>query len=250
MIEALDRSLEDWLRAAVNLGQRSAEVSFEKPEAEWSQRRATPLVNLYLYSLAPSESRNAASLRTVRTADGGYARQRDAPIMTARFLITVWSSDPAVEHDLLAKVAHLFTSNRGIPAKHMTPTIAALRPPPVLSTEPDPDITVAGLWQALDVPARLGTYLSVEMAVGEPEARVTNDPPEIVEFTLENRRAPAARSARRRVFGRSDPSLAGGRAIGSRGSAIVQDSGRYLIEAQPGDEIVVEPPEPDGDGDG
>jgi len=249
VIEDLDRSLERWLRSAVNLGQRSAEVSFEKPETEWSQRRATPLVNLYLYSLAPSESRNAASLRTVRTADGGYARQRDAPVMTARFLITVWSSDPAVEHDLLAKVAHLFTSSRGIPAEHMTPKIATLRPPPVLSTEPDPDITVAGLWQALDVPARLGTYLSVEMAVGEPEAQVTNDPPEIVEFTFENRRAPAARSARRRVFGRSDPSLAGGRAIGSRGSAIVQDSGRYLIDAQPGDEIVVEPPEPDGDGD-
>ena len=59
-----------------------------------------------------------------------------------------------------------------------------------------------------------------------------------------------ARSSRRRVFGTSDPSLAGGSAIGPRGSAIVQDSGRYLIEAQPGDEIVVEPPEPDGDGDG
>ncbi len=249
MIEALDRSLENWLRAAVNLGQRSAEVSFEKPEAEWAQRRATPLVNLYLYSLAPSESRNAASLRTVRTADGGYARQRDAPVMTARFLITVWSSDPAVEHDLLAQVAHLLSSNRGIPSQHMTPTIAALRPPPVLSTEPDPDITVAGLWQALDVPARLGTYLSVEMPVGEPEAQVTNDPPEVVEFTFENRRAPAARSARRRVFGRSDPSLAGGRAIGARGSAIVQDSGRYLIDALPGDEIVVEPPEGGEDGD-
>lgn len=250
MIEELDRSLENWLRAAVNLGQRSADVSFEKPEAEWSQRRATPLVNLYLYSLAPSESRNAASLRTVRTADGRYARQRDAPVMTARFLITVWSSDPAVEHDLLAKVAHLLTSNRGIPPQHMTETIAGLRPPPVLSTEPDPDITVAGLWQALDVPARLGTYLSVEMPVGVPEPQVTNDPPEIVEFTFENRRAPAARSARRRIFGRSDPSLAGGRAVGARGSAVVQDSGRYLIDAQPGDEIVVEPPEPDGDGDG
>ena len=250
MIEELDRSLENWLRAAVNLGQRSADVSFEKPEAEWAQRRATPLVNLYLYSLAPSESRNAASLRTVRTADGRYARQRDAPVMTARFLITVWSSDPAVEHDLLAKVAHLLSSNRGIPAQHMTPTIAGLRPLPVLSTEPDPDITVAGLWQALDVPARLGTYLSVEMPVGVPEPQVTNDPPEIVEFTFENRRAPAARSARRRIFGRSDPSLAGGRAVGARGSAVVQDSGRYLIDAQPGDEIVVEPPEPDGDGDG
>jgi hypothetical protein len=40
--------------------------------------------------------------------------------------------------------------------------------------------------------------------------------------------------------------MAGGRAIGVRGSAVVQDSGRYLIDAQPGDEIVVEPPEPAG----
>jgi hypothetical protein len=247
VIEELDKSLEKWLRARVNLGNRGAEVSFAKPESEWSQRRATPLVNLYLYSLAPSETRNAASLRTVRTADGGYARQRDAPIMTARFLITVWSSDPAVEHDLLAQVAHLLTTSRGIPSEFMTPTIAALRPPPVLSTEPDPDITVAGLWQALDVPARLGTYLSVEMAVGVPEPTVTNDPPEILQFGFVNRRAPAARSARRRIYGRSDSGLAGGRAVGRRGSAIVQDSGRYLIDAQPGDEIVVEPPDGEPD---
>ncbi len=250
MIEELDRSMETWLRHALTLGSRDAEISFERPEADWGQRRSVPLVNLFLYALAPSVGRSAASLRTVRTPDGGYARQRDAPIMAARFLISVWSSDPAVEHDLLARVAHLLTSSHQIPARHLTPALAEIRPIPALSTRADEETTVATLWQSLEVPARLATQLLVEMPIGRPEVTTTNDPPQIVEFGLANRNAPAARSSRRRVFGTSDPSMAGGYAIGSRGSAIVQDSGRYLIDAQPGDEIVVEPPEPDGDGDG
>jgi len=250
MIEELDRSMEAWLRDALTLGSRDAEISFERPEADWAQRRSVPLVDLFLYGLAPSVGKAAASLRTVRTEDGGWARQRDAPVMAARFLISVWSSDPAVEHDLLARIAHLLTSSHQIPPRHLTPALAGLRPAPTLSTRPDEETTVATLWQALEVPARLATQLLVEMPIGKPEVRTTNDPPDIVEIGFANRNAPAARSSRRRVFGTSDPSMAGGYAVGSRGSAIVQDSGRYLIDAQPGDEIVVEPPEPDGDGDG
>ena len=250
MIEELDRSMEAWLRDALSLGSRDAEISFERPEADWAQRRSVPLINLFLHSLTPSVGRSAASLRTVRTEDGGWARQRDAPIMAARFLISVWSSDPAVEHDLLARVAHLLSSSRQIPPRHLTPALAEMRPVPSLSTRPDEETTIATLWQSLEVPARLATQLLVEMPVGKPEVRTTNDPPEIVEIGFANRSAPAARSQRRRVFGTSDPSMAGGYAIGTRGSAIVQDSGRYLIDAQPGDEIVVEPPASDGDGDG
>jgi hypothetical protein len=246
VIEELDRSMEAWLRDALKLGSRDAEISFERPEADWGQRRSVPLVDLFLYSLTPSVGRSAASLRTVRTPDGGWARQRDAPIMSVRFLVSVWSSDPAIEHDLLARIAHLLTSSRQIPPRYLTPALADLRPAPALSTRPDEETPVATLWQSLEVPARLATQLHVEMPVGSPEVTTTNDPPEIVEFGLANRRAPAARSSRRRVFGSSDPSMAGGRAIGVRGSAVVQDSGRYLIDAQPGDEIVVEPPEPAG----
>jgi hypothetical protein len=250
MIEELDRSMEAWLRDALKLGSRDAEISFERPEADWAQRRSVPMIDFFLYSLAPSLGRSAASLRTVRTEDGGWARQRDAPIMAARFLISVWSSDPAIEHDLLARVAHLLTSSRQIPPRHVTPALAAMRPAPSLSTRPDEETTVSTLWQSLEVPARVATQLLVEMPVGKPEVTTTNDPPDIVEIGFANSNAPAARSSRRRVFGTSDPSMAGGTAIGSRGSAVVQDSGRYLIDAQPGDEIVVEPPAPDGDGDG
>ena len=251
MIEELDRSMEAWLRDALTLGSRDAEISFERPEADWAQRRSVPLIDLFLYTLAPSLGRAAASLRTVRTEDGSWARQRDAPIMSARFLISVWSSDPAVEHDLLARVAHLLSSSHRIPPRHLTATLADMRPAPALSTRPDEETTVATLWQSLEVPARLATQLLVEMPIGRPEVTTTNDPPEIVEIGFVNRTSPAARSSRRRVFGASDPSMAGGYAIGSRGSAIVQDSGRYLIDARPGDEIVVEPPAPEPDvGDG
>jgi hypothetical protein len=75
--------MEAWLRDALKLGSRDAEISFERPEADWGQRRSVPLVDLFLYALTPSAGRSAASLRTVRTPDGGYARQRDAPIMAA-----------------------------------------------------------------------------------------------------------------------------------------------------------------------
>ena len=243
MIEEVDRSLERWLRAAVPLPSGTADVGFDQPEKDWDARRSTPLVDLFLYSLSPSESRAATGSRLIQRPDGGLARERVMPILQARYLVSVWGGGPGVEHELLGRIVNLLAASKAIPAEHLGEGLRAVRPAPVISLAPDDATTLTQLWTALSVPPRAGVQLLVETPVGIPVATPAADPPRFLQMTARDRRAPAAYSQRRRVFGRTDPSMAGGRAVGRRGAAIIEDSGRYNVEADPGDEITIEPPE-------
>lgn len=249
MIDELDRSLERWLRAAVPLPASAAEIGFEQPQKDWAARRSTPLLDLFLYALAPSERRAANGTRLVPRDGGGLARQREVPVIEARYLISVWGGGPGVEHDLLGRVVNLLAASRAIPDEHLSDALRAARPRPTISLVPDDSTTATQLWSALSVPPRPAFQLLIETPAGLPISTPANDPPSGMQLTIGDRRRVAARSQRRRTFGQADPAAAGGRAISRRGSAIIQDSGRYSVEADPNDPIVIEPPTEPGAGD-
>lgn len=241
MIDELDQSLERWLRAEASLSSGVAEISFDQPEKDWGEsRRSVPMVNLFLYGLTPSKTRAATGSRVVSRGDG-LGRVNEVSVMEARYLISVWGGGPGVEHDLLARVTNLLVASRTVPPEWLSESLRAARPPLTLSLAPD-ETTPTQLWSALSVSPRPSVQLLIETPLGLPVVVAANDPPRSVQLIAGNRWTPAARSRRRRVFGRTDPSAAGGRAITRRGSAVVQDTGRYAVEAAEGDEVVIEPP--------
>lgn len=243
MIEEVDRSLERWLRAAVPLPSGTADVVFEQPERDWDARRSTPLVDLFLYSVTPSEKRAATGSRVVPRDGGGLGRERVTPVMQARYLISVWGGGSGVEHELLGRIVNLLARSRAIPHEHLGDGLRAAKPKPTVSLVPDPSTTLPQLWQALTIPPRAGVQLLVETPVGIPVVTPAADPPRFLQLDTGDRRRPAAYSQRRRVFGRVDPAAAGGRVVGRRGSAVIEDTGRYNVEADPDDELTVLPPE-------
>lgn len=242
MIEELDRSLERWLRAAVPLPAGTAEMKFDAPERDWDARRSTPLVDLFLYSLTPSKSRAATGVRTFER-DGKMVRERVNPIVEARYLVSVWGGGPGVEHELLGRIVNLLAASKAIPAEHLGDALRAVKPLPTLSLTPDADTTTTQLWSALGIPPRAGVQLLVETPLGLPAVTQAADPPKVLQFTATNRRQPAALSRRRRAFGRADEAAVGGRVVTRRGSAVIQDSGRYSVEADEGDDVEVVPPQ-------
>ena len=241
MIDELDRCLERWLRATVPLPSSVAEIGFDPPERDWESRRSTPLVDLFLYSLAPSKDRAARGSRVV-PHEGGLARVQQTPMVEARYLVSVWGGGPAVEHDLLGRIMNLLAASRAIPAEHLSEAMRSLRPAPTVSLAPDQTTSVTELFSALSVPPRPAVQLVVHTPAGAPVPVPANDPPSSLRLTTTNTTLPAARSRRRRRFGQTSSDAVGGRAIGRRGSAIIQDSGRYSVEADQDDPITIEAP--------
>lgn len=242
MIDDLDRSLERWLRAAVPLPNGVAEIGFDAPEKDWDSRRSTPLVDLFLYSLIPSKDRAATGSRVVER-EGGLAREKEVPVVEARYLISVWGGGSGVEHDLLGRVMNLLAASKAIPQEFLSESLRVARPAPSVSIAPDEATTATQLWSALSVPPRPAVQLLIQTPTGLPVAVAANDPPTSMSLTTWNTQEPAARSRRRRSFGRTDPSAVGGRVLTRRGSALIQDSGRYSVEADPDDQVTVLPPE-------
>lgn len=245
MIDELDRSLERWLRAGVPLPNAVAEISFDTPDKDWDARRSTPVVDLFLYALVPSKDRAATGSRLIEH-DGGLAREKQVPVVDARYLISVWGGGSGVEHDLLSKVMNLLSTSKQIPVEHLSGSLRAVRPAPSVSLAPDEATTTTQLWSSLSVPPRPAIQLLVQTPTGLPVAVPANDPPTSMSLTTWNTQETAATSRRRRSFGRTDPAAAGGRVLTRRGSALIQDSGRYSVEADPGDEVTVLPPQRPG----
>lgn len=242
MIEEVDRSLERWLRAAIPLPQGAGEVSFDQPERDWDARRSVPLVDLFLYALAPAAGRAATGSKVVARGEG-LGREHAVPVVEARYLISVWGGGPGVEHDLLARIMSLLAAHKAIPAEHLGESLRRTKPSHTLSINPDETTTSAQLWTALSVPPRPSVQVRIETPLALPVAVPANDPPRSFELTVTGARPPAARSRRRRQFGRADASLAGGRVVGRRGSALIEDSGRYNVEADADDDLDLQPPD-------
>ena len=171
---------------------------------------------------------------------GGLAREKVVPVVEARYLVSVWGGGPGVEHELLGRIVNLLAPARAIPEEYLGDGLRLARPRPSLALSPDDTTSATQLWSALGIPPRAGVQLRVESPMGVPVALPAADPPRSMRLVSSQRTRPAAYSRRRRVFGRTEPSAAGGRVVSPRGSAIIQASGRYNVEAAHDDPIDVQ----------
>jgi hypothetical protein len=247
VIDALDRSLEAFLRRVVPLEASQVDVVFGAPDKDWSAQRARPAVGMFLHSINPAPSRAAAGVRTLRDSEA-IERARDLPIMALRYLITVWVADPSDEHRLLGQILRALASHNSLPERDREPELRGLGGPVTLSLIGEAQRTVFEMWSALGVSPRAALDLTVYVPAGEPVRIDTDTPVERVELDTRDQHEPSRRSIRNRVAGRVDPALSGQRVVGRRGSAVVQESGRFVVAADSIDELrLASDDNPDGD---
>lgn len=247
MIDALDRSLEKFLRRVVPLESSQVDVVFGAPDKDWSAQRARPAVGMFLHSISPAPSRAAAGVRTLRESDT-IERARDLPIMAMRYLITVWVADPSDEHRLLGQILRAVASHNSLPAEDREPELMDLWGPVTLSLIGEAERTVFEMWTALGVSPRAAIDLTVYIPAGKPIQMGTEKPPTRLEIDTSDQNEPSRHSSRGRIVGRVNPDHAGRRVVGRRGSALVEESGRFVVEADSLDELrLASDDNPDGE---
>jgi hypothetical protein len=240
MLSALDQSIHDFLRAEVPLRQEDVDVVFASPDKEWSGRVTRSTVNLFLFDIRRSTNR-AVSAMTTREQNGVYSRSRLAPLVKVRYLVTVWTKEPADEHRVLGDLLSCIAVTSEIPPQYLRGDLADLGNPAELLLGTEESSSQSTMWGPLGVHPRASLELAVVLPARRPIDRVVPAPPDEVETSLNDRNEPSRSSTRRRVSGMiEDPAAKGARIIGPRGSSVVDDAGHYLVPAEPGDELVVD----------
>lgn len=244
MLTALDESIHDFLRAEVPLRAEDVDIVFAAPDKEWSGRVTRSTVNLFLFDVRRSTNRAVSAMAT-REQNGIYSRSRLAPLVKVRYLVTVWTKEPADEHRVLGDVLSCIAVSSEIPVQYLRGDLAELGNPAELQLGNEESGRISDLWSPLGVHPRASLELAVVLPARRPIERVVPAPPEEVESSLSDRNEPSRSSRRRHIGGMiEDPAAKGARIIGPRGSSVIDETGHYLVPAEPGDELMVdtEPP--------
>ena len=69
MLNLLDESLEEFLRAVVPLPKREVDISFDAPDKDWSARVSRPTINVYLWDVRRNVSERELGLETVHDVE-------------------------------------------------------------------------------------------------------------------------------------------------------------------------------------
>jgi hypothetical protein len=151
MIHDVDESLRTLVRRDV-LNGANIEVSFETPSKDWSSRRNSPTLNLYLYDIHEDLQRRGIQFEEIRNERGAVVERRPPPReFKLSYLVTAWTQRPEDEHRLLSAVLSCFLPMETLPKDILKGEVAdqpyALR---VTIGLPLPaDRAISDVWSAL-----------------------------------------------------------------------------------------------------
>lgn len=247
MIDALDTSLEKFLRRVVPLETGQVDVVFGAPDRDWSAQRSRPTVGLFLHSVTPATSRAKSGVRQINEPEA-IKRAAVVPTMALRYMITVWVAEPADEHRLLGGVLRSLAAARRLPDQDLEPEVRALGTLPELSLIGEKDAPLLDLWSALGVSPRASIDLTVYVPAGAPVVTDTAEPPSYIDFGTQTVGEDPVHSSRQRVAGKVSPDLAGRMVVGPRGSAVIDSHGRFVVSGSSFDELrLVTDGDPEGE---
>src|SRR5712692_11535626 len=151
MIQYLDESLRALVRREA-LNGSDVEISFDAPTKDWSARRNTPTVDLYLYDIREDLVRREMAWQPVRDKTGRVTDRRPPPRrFKLSYLVTAWTQRAEDEHRLLSALLGCFLRHPTIPADALSGTLAQARQPIMLNIAlpPPQDRSISDVWSAL-----------------------------------------------------------------------------------------------------
>ena len=237
MLEQIDESLEAFFRATVPLSATDVDVSFDAPDREWAAKLTRPTVNLFLWDIRRSATKARSGLQTVER-DGARAYEPPAPVLELRYVVTAWTSDHGDERALLAGLIRSLLANGAITRDFLGDAFDRFEAPTLTMAKAGEDHM--DVFKALEgqVKPGINMVLSTEFDLGV--SYPAGPPVRGIETRL-GRFGSDGFESRRRVAGEVLTVEAAGAVVRSPiGGAIVDTTGRFLVKASPGDEIVVE----------
>lgn len=151
MIHDVDESLRALIEREV-LNGAGVEISFEAPNRDWSSRRSTPTLNLYLYDIREDLQRRPAQFEETRDADGRVVSRTMPPRrFRLSYLVTAWTQRAEDEHRLLSAALSCFVTFDGLPEDLLRGSLRE-SPIPIRTTVALPlpeERSLSDVWSAL-----------------------------------------------------------------------------------------------------
>lgn len=238
MLALIDESLESFLRAVVPLSAVDIDVSFVPPDDEWGAKLTRPTVSVHLWDVRRSVQRAITGIETFER-DGVTMRRLALPRAELHYVITAWASDPSDERALLGAVLVALLGHSEIPGA-FTPEALHDLPLPILTVAREGDSDVKLIKDAM----KLGLQLTVTAVVDTGAGIRLPAAPSTIDVGVTDTASGARSVPPRRIAGEVlAPDYVGALVTSPRGNATVNEAGRFLIKALPGDEITVAGPE-------
>src|SRR3979411_148765 len=218
MIQDVDESLRALVKRDALDGSK-ADVAFDAPNKEWSSRRNTPTVDLYLYDIREDLERREVMWEDIRgdARDPRWIPDRRPPPRRFKlsYLVTAWTQRPEDEHRLLSSLLACFLRHPTMPADALSGVLADARQPILLNIAlpPPQDRSISDVWAAwggelkasLDLVVNAPFEIKVAIAAGPPVLEEPKFSFVRPDGEAEAAATPAARAARgRRPAGADD----------------------------------------------
>jgi Pvc16 N-terminal domain len=183
MLEELDGSLRNFLRADVPLRADDVDIEFSTPDKDWSARLSRSTVNLFMFDVRRSTSR-AITGRSVRADERGYRELYRTPMVKVRYLLTVWTAEAADEHRVLGDVLRLLAVSGEIPVAHLAGDLGELGHPVELGLATEDSARTSDIWSPLGVTPRANLELIATLPASRPVERVVGPPPTEIDASV------------------------------------------------------------------
>jgi hypothetical protein len=151
MIHDVDESLRALIRRDALAG-TEVEVVLDAPTREWSARRNSPTLDLYLYDIREDLGRRENGLVDVHDEAGRVtARRRPPRYYKLSYLVTAWTQRPEDEHRLLSAVLACFLRFDCLPSDILAGRLAGATVPiaTTVALPPPEDRALSDVWSAL-----------------------------------------------------------------------------------------------------
>ncbi len=151
VLHDVDESVRSFLRLRCQIT-KDIEVSFDAPTRDWSSRRNTPTVDVFLYDLRENLDRRQTLLEDHRD-ESGMVDRRVPPTrwFNCSYLITAWTQRAEDEHRLLSSVLMGFLTDHTLPREVLAGALALTERAVyiTIARPPGQDRSISDIWSAV-----------------------------------------------------------------------------------------------------
>lgn len=236
MLNLLDESLEEFLRASVPLPKREVDVSFAAPDKDWSARVSRPTINLYLWDVRRNVSERDHGIETVHDRNGRPARRPPLPRVDCRYLITAWTTDIGDEHALLGATLAALLVHDALGAEYLQGAYRNVVPIPSIEVSAGDGRDNSDFWSALGGQLKPGLDVTVTATV-DSSLLVPAGPP-VERYEIITNPGDGTKEQRLFVAGRTEEG--DGTLVSTpHGAVEVGADGIFMVPAEVGDDVSV-----------